>query len=146
MILPHGIMPLTPGRWEREPIIDSYAQNCEPIYRLDLDTADEPVRFGFLVERRHCNRIDSCHGGMLATFLDFALGTVGKTACTDDIPTPTITLSIDYLQPALAGEWVETRSRLVHATRGMFFIEGSAVTANGPIARANAIYKRLTKT
>jgi acyl-coenzyme A thioesterase PaaI-like protein len=81
---------------------------------------------------------------MLATFLDFALGTCGKIACRDDMPTPTINLTVDYLQPAFAGEWVESRARLVHKTRGMFFVEGSLVTANGVIARANAIYKRVS--
>lgn len=136
------IAPLTPGEWVRELMEDRFAQLCEPLYRLELGLADEPLRFGFAVKELHCNRLQTCHGGMLATFLDFALGIVGKTSCGDAIPTPTINLSIDYLQPAVVGQWVETRSRVVYATRGLVFVEGRAVTADGPVARASAIYKR----
>jgi acyl-coenzyme A thioesterase PaaI-like protein len=82
---------------------------------------------------------------MLATFLDIALGFVGKAACGEELLTPTISLSMDFLRPASRGEWVESRTRLVHQTRRMFFVEGTLVTVEGPIVRASAIYNRRAR-
>lgn len=145
MSLPEGVEPLTPGEWQATVIADPYIETAGPFYRLELGEANEPMRLGFVIRSGHCNRLGSCHGGMLATFLDLALGFIGKTACGDEIPTPTISLSMDFLQPGLLGQWVETRARLVHQTRRMFFAEGTLVTAGGPIVRANAIYRRASQ-
>lgn len=145
MDCPEGATPLTRGDWILTVIEDPFVKNAGPFYRIDTDDPVEPMRFGFVIETCHCNRLGSCHGGMLATFLDISLGFVGKAACGDELLTPTISLSMDFLRPASIGEWVESRIRLVHQTRRMFFVEGTLVTVEGPIVRASAIYKRQAK-
>lgn len=145
MDCPVGVTPLTRGDWVLTVIEDPFVINAGPFYRVNTRDPVEPMRFGFLIEPNHCNRLGFCHGGMLATFLDISLGFVGKAACGDGLLTPTISLSMDFLRPASIGEWVESRIRLVHQTRRMFFVEGTLVTVGGPIVRSNAIYKRQTK-
>jgi acyl-coenzyme A thioesterase PaaI-like protein len=113
-----------------------------PIYLLRQDAPEEPIRFGFLIQAQHSNRMNACHGGALATFLDISLGFVGRIACADRLPTPTISLSMDFLQGAALGEWIESRVRLVRKTNRMFFIEGWLVTVNGPVLRGNGVYRR----
>jgi uncharacterized protein (TIGR00369 family) len=145
MGLPEGIAPLTPGAWAETPILDAFVELAAPLYKIDFPEPLEPMRFGFQVLEKHCNRLGWCHGGMLATFLDFSLGFVGKAACGDVEPTPTISLSMDFLQPAALGDWIETRARLVHHTKRLFFSEGTLVTHKGAIIRANALYRRASK-
>jgi len=145
MSLPEGVEPLTPGDWRSTVIADPFVEHVGPFYRIDIGEALEPMRFGFVIGDNHCNRLGSCHGGMLATFLDLTLGFVGKAATGDETPTPTISLSMDFLRPASVGDWVESRVRLVHQTRRMFFVEGMLVALEGPVMRANAIYKRPSK-
>jgi len=66
---------------------------------------------GFLPEKRHANSLGIVHGGMLAAFLDSAMGTavahqLGRRAVT-------LTLSLDYLGPARIGDWLQAEGWVV---------------------------------
>ena len=136
------IDPMTPGNWKHYANSDTFNQFVGPFFYLLTDLPDEPARVGFRVESRHCNPMGNCHGGMLATMLDIGLGFIGLQSSGEKIGIPTISMSIDFLQVAANGEWIETRARLVHATRRILFMEGTLVTSSGPVARGNAIYRR----
>ena len=78
---------------------------------------------------------------MLATFLDVMLPTSaayqggGETGLM-----PTVSLSLDYLEPTPAGAWVELRTDLLRMGRRLCFAQGVA-TANGrPCVRANGVF------
>ncbi len=60
---------------------------------------------GFMPETRHANSLGIVHGGMLAAFLDSAMGvsvwhSLQRRAVT-------LRLSLDYLGPARVGDWLE---------------------------------------
>ncbi len=73
----------------------------------------EPVRFGLEVQPHQCNRLGFCHGGLLSTYLDIALGVCAIEICGHDWGGPTINLSA-----------------------------GSVVGSPGKIARATALFKQ----
>src|SRR4051812_14470417 len=66
---------------------------------------------GFRPGPQHANAHGIVHGGMLATFLDSAMGSavfhVLQRRCV------TLRLSIDYLMPARLGDWLEAEAEVV---------------------------------
>lgn len=99
------------------------------------------LRLGIRLEERHCNAAGICHGGMLATFADLqiALGIVAQAGIRAFLPT--INLSVDFVAPGRAGDWVEGETEVVRVTRNLAF--GSCILSAGdaPLARASAVCK-----
>ncbi len=101
---------------------------------------------GFRVERRHCNPMGNCHGGMLATFADVHMVVASQFA--HELPSlglPTISLALDYLAPTLLGAWVEAVPEIVKVTRGMVFANEILTVDGQPVARASGIFKISNK-
>ena len=101
------------------------------------------VQIGFRVERRHCNPMKNCHGGMLASFSDMVLplSIHRKTAEVGHKFLPTISLQLDYLAPAPLGCWVQGEAEVLRVTRSLVFAQG-LVTADGePAVRISGIFK-----
>jgi len=101
------------------------------------------VQLGFRVERRHCNPMGNCHGGMLASFSDMVLPLcIHRKAPEVGFKfLPTISLQIDYLAPAPLGAWVEGEGEVLRVTRSMVFAQG-LVRADGlPAVRISGIFK-----
>lgn len=66
---------------------------------------------GFLPGPQHANSLGIVHGGMLAAFLDSAMGTavwqaLGRRAVT-------LRLSLDYLGPGRVGDWLQAEGEVV---------------------------------
>lgn len=66
---------------------------------------------GFRPGPQHANKIGIVHGGMLAAFLDSAMGTavfqtLGRHAVT-------MRLSLDYLGPGRLGDWLQAEGEVV---------------------------------
>jgi uncharacterized protein (TIGR00369 family) len=66
---------------------------------------------GFRPGRQHANSLGIVHGGMLATFLDSAMGStvfhVLERRCV------TLRLSLDYLLPSRLGDWLQAEAEIV---------------------------------
>jgi uncharacterized protein (TIGR00369 family) len=89
--------------------IAGFARNNGPWFEK-LDANGRLVR-GFLPDERHANSLGIVHGGMLAAFLDSAMGTavfrdIGRRAVT-------LKLSLDYLGPARIGDWLQAEGWVV---------------------------------
>jgi uncharacterized protein (TIGR00369 family) len=96
---------------------------------------------GFRVERRHCNPIGICHGGMLSTFADMTMAVGANVAARIGRFLPTVSLASDFLAPAPLGSWVEGRGQILRMTRSLLFTQ-CIVTADGrPAMRSSAILK-----
>ncbi|SKA31923.1 uncharacterized domain 1-containing protein [Enhydrobacter aerosaccus] len=77
---------------------------------------------GFRPGPQHANALGIVHGGMLAAFLDSAMGTavwhVLKRRAV------TIRLSIDYLGPGRLGEWLQAEGEVVGHDEHMAQVRG----------------------
>jgi acyl-coenzyme A thioesterase PaaI-like protein len=69
-----------------------------------------PIR-GFLPGPQHANSLGIVHGGMMAAFLDSAMGTtVWHTLQRRAV---TLKLSLDYLGPGRVGDWLQAEGWVV---------------------------------
>lgn len=110
---------------------------------LFLRHEGEFFRLGFRVEERHCNPMNICHGGMLATFADMLLpiGTVMQVPELHERFLPTVSLQVDYVGPAKLGAWVEGEMQVLRITRTMVFAQG-LVRSDGEVAlRCSGVFK-----
>ena len=112
---------------------------------LFVNVSGDKLKLGMRVEMRHCNPMQICHGGMLATFIDmlmpFAVGWEGPQ---EGRFMPTVQLSQDYLAPAPLGCWLEGEAQVLRRTNSLVYAQ-CLVTADGETClRASGIFK-LTK-
>ena len=101
------------------------------------------VQLGLRVERRHCNPMGNCHGGMLASFGDMVLPMCmhRKAPEIGNKFLPTINLQLDYLAPAPLGAWLTGEAEVLRITRSMVFGQG-LIRADGLAAvRISGIFK-----
>jgi uncharacterized protein (TIGR00369 family) len=66
---------------------------------------------GFLPGPRHANSHGIVHGGMLATFIDSAMGSTVFHVL--DRRCVTVRLSLDYLMPGRVGDWLQAEAEVV---------------------------------
>lgn len=98
---------------------------------------------GFRIGAHHLNFSGTLHGGALAVFADWQC-VPAKLMADTRVHTPTINLSIDYLEPAHEGDWLEMHCRLDKRTGKMLFSSADFMVGDKLIARSKAIY-RITK-
>jgi uncharacterized protein (TIGR00369 family) len=96
---------------------------------------------GFRVSPRHLNPHNTCHGGVLATFADMMAYAAQWEAGLLNTLTPTLSLSTDFLAPALLGQWIRGDTQLVKSTRTMLFTQSIVRAGETSVLRCNAIYK-----
>ena len=108
------------------------------------------LSLGLRIEPRHLNSRGTCHGGLLATLADIALGYACVAASEDGAGKNfvTIDLSIEYMASTRAGDWLYSEVKVLNtnsrtaAAAGHLLVEGSPVariSANFRMARSNAL-------
>ena len=77
---------------------------------------------GFLPGPQHANSLGIVHGGMMAAFLDSAMGTtVWHTLQRRAV---TLKLSLDYLGPGRVGDWLQAEGEVVGHDEHMVRVRG----------------------
>ena len=84
---------------------------------------------GFVVGDIHMNSGGICHGGMMMTLMDMAVGMNVQLAAETEAFSPTIQMSYDFR----------------HTTRRLGFASGLMVGPNGPVMRCNGLAKLPSK-
>lgn len=121
-----------------DPGIGGFVGDLGPICRHDTGGH---IHSGFVVEQRHCNPSDICHGGWLSTFADVSLVRVGAVGIESGLVT--VSLTVDFVGAAALGEWVESRCEVVGRTGSMVFVQGTATSNGRPTLRMSGIFKIL---
>ena len=101
---------------------------------------------GMRVEERHISVRGACHGGVLMTMADLMSLPAGRMAGLIDRLVPTMTLAMDFISPAGAGDWLEMHTDLLKRTRKTIFAQ-TVIRARGGdiVARSNAIFRILSE-
>ena len=90
---------------------------------------------------KHVNPNGFCHGGMLATFCDVMMSTACAYLGGDATPVlPTVSLSLDYLEPTPGAAWVELRTEVLRRGRSLAFAQGLLTVDGRPTVRANGVF------
>lgn len=129
--IPAGFRPLN---LPRNPFIEANG----PLYgRMD----GERFVLGFLCERKHCNPMMACHGGMLATIADMLLLLGANVQANLGQFLLTVRLDIDFIGPVMEGDWLEGRAEVLRAGKSVIFTEGRMSVRGAPVARVSALLK-----
>ena len=97
------------------------------------------VSLGLRIEKRHCNSRDICHGGLLATLADLALG-YSALAVGGQSSFVTVSLSLDFAGSARAGDWVESEVEVQKTGSRLAFANGYLIANDVRIVRASAVF------
>lgn len=100
------------------------------------------VSLGLRLEERHTNSRGICHGGLLATMADLALGYACVAAGKPGGPTSfvTVNLSLDFSGSAKVGDWVQSEVEVQKTGARLAFANCYLVANDVRIVRASAIF------
>ncbi len=106
--------PNVPKGFQPFPEDQGFTNHIGPLYFC----VDDGVGvMGFVVRDIHMNPAGICHGGMMMTLMDMAVGMNVQLAAETEAFSPTIQMSYDFLQPAFENEWLVSEINFRHATR-----------------------------
>lgn len=101
---------------------------------------------GVRIEERHLNSRGTCHGGLIATMADIALGYACVAAATEGSRNfVTIDLSVEYLAAARAGDWLHSEVTVLNAGTRTASATGFLCVGDTQVARISANF-RMAKT
>jgi len=110
-----------------------------PLYeRRDGDA----VSIGLRIEAKHTNSRGVCHGGVLATLADLALGYAMLARSGDKGSFVTAHLAVDYAGAAKLGDWIESAVEIQRVGARLAFANCYLMSGGRRIVRANAIFAR----
>jgi len=102
------------------------------------------LSLGLRIESRHCNSRGTCHGGMLATIADMALGYACALAGEADGGKRnfvTVDLSLQYLASTHPGDWVQSEVRVLSAGASTASAAGHLLANGKPVVRISANFR-----
>ena len=101
------------------------------------------VSIGLRIERKHTNSRGICHGGVLATLADLALGYAMHARSHGMAQFVTAHLAVDYAGAAKVGDWLESKVEIQRIGARLAFANCYLMAGKGrPIVRASAIFAR----
>jgi acyl-coenzyme A thioesterase 13 len=106
----------------------------------------DAVALGLRIEERHCNSRGTCHGGLLATLADVALGYACALAGSTDGKGRnfvTVDLALQYLEPARVGDWVQSEVEVLNPGSRMASATGHLLANGQPVVRISANFRLL---
>jgi len=134
--------PNVPDGFQPFPEDQGFTNHIGPLYFRVEDKAGIKVgTMGFVVQDIHMNPAGICHGGMMMTLMDMAVGMNVQLAAETEAFSPTIQMSYDFLQPAMKDEWLVSEIDFRHTTRRLGFASGLLIGPKGPVMRCNGLAK-----
>jgi acyl-coenzyme A thioesterase 13 len=132
-------MPRIPEGFRRLERLSPFNALVGPLYeRRD----GERVSIGLAIEEKHTNSRGVCHGGVLATLADLALGYAMLAKSGDQGSFVTAHLAVDYAGAARAGDWIHSEVEIQRVGSRLAFANCYLISNEKPIVRASAIFAR----
>ena len=123
--------------------ISPFLELIGPVYERRRDGS---LALGLRIDGRHANRRGICHGGVLATLADIALGYTMSAVTGGKSSLVTASLTIDYAGSAKVGDWVEAAVEVQRVGSRLGFANCYLVADGQRIVRASAIFALGRKT
>jgi acyl-coenzyme A thioesterase 13 len=108
-----------------------------PIYTR---TAESGILLGLRARREHCNARGLVHGAILAALLDVVCGRNCSARAPSRPNMLTVSLTVDYVAAAQAGDWLEASATVARAGRRLAFADGRVEVEGKPVAKASAVF------
>lgn len=134
---------MTPEGFEPIPRLSPFNSLVGPLYQR---RRGDDVSIGVEIEQKHTNSRGTCHGGVLATLADLALGysMIAKSGGRGDFVTAH--LAVDYAGAARPGEFVHSEVEIQRVGSRLAFANCYLVSGDRRIVRASAIFARAEKS
>lgn len=126
-----------PGGFRPYPNQGPFLEHVGPVC---VNEESDELILGLRAEERHANHRGTIQGGLLSTFVDFALGRAIETDAEDDKDRATVSLTVDFLKPAAVGDWIESRTRVDRVGGTLAFADCSLSVGDREIVRARAVW------
>ena len=133
-----------PGGFTRHTRRSGLTDPWEPIYARETDSA---LILGLLAAEPHCNSRGFVHGGLLSALADNAMGLSCRNALVRErgegflTGLVTVTLVVDFLEAAEAGQWLTFETDFVRTGSTLCFAECSVKAGGETCARAQARFR-----
>lgn len=102
--------------------------------------ADGKLVIGLRIEDRHTNTRGIVHGGMLVTLADSALGIVLYNSRTPPQPIVTVSLTSDFIESAVPGDWVEAHVDILRIGSRLAYANCFLQVGSRRILRASGVF------
>ncbi len=137
-------MSAIPDGWRPLPGLSPFNALVGPLYERRVNAN---LSLALRIETKHTNSRGICHGGVLATLADVALGYAMQAHVQADQGPRFITvqLSLDYAGSAKLGDWIESAVEIQRVGSRLAFANGYLVAEGERIVRASAIFARAGK-
>ena len=130
-------MPPIPDAFRRIERLSPFNALVGPLYeRRD----GENVSIGLVIEKKHTNSRGICHGGVLATLADLALGYALMARTGSRAGFVTAHLDIDYAGAAELGDWIQSEAEVQRVGSRLAFATGYLCTGGRRIVRMSGIF------
>jgi len=136
-------MPRIPEGFRKIERLSPFNALVGPLYERREGDA---VSIGLAIEAKHTNSRGTCHGGVLATLADLALGYAMLAKTGDRGSFVTAHLAVDYAGAARAGDWIESRVEIQRVGSRLAFANCYLIVDEKPVVRASAIFAREGKS
>jgi len=136
-------LPGVPEGYELDPRMQprTFAGLAGPFYaRREGDR----ISLGLRIEARHCNSRGTCHGGLLATLADIALGyacALAGNANGEKRNFVTVDLSLQYLASTQPGDWVQSEVEVLTPGSRTASAAGHLLANGRPVVRISANFR-----
>lgn len=120
----------------RSPLTDPW----EPIYSRKTEAA---LQLGLRLRQAHCNSRGFVHGGLISALADNAMG-LSCALALDGARLVTVSLTVDFLDSAQIGAWLEVDPNVVRTGKTLCFAHAFVTADGAPIARANAVFRTVS--
>lgn len=100
------------------------------------------VVLGLSTDDRHANRAGAVHGGVMLTLADHVMGYA--VADVGDPAHATIQLDLQFVAPAVPGEFLEGRAVISRRTRSIVFVHAELSVGERLVAVTSGLWKQLT--
>jgi acyl-coenzyme A thioesterase 13 len=125
----------------------TFAGLAGPFYAKREGGEGRELSLGLRIEQRHLNSRGTCHGGLMATLADIALGYACVAASEDGQSRNfvTIDLAVEYLAATREGDWLYSEVKVMNADTRTAAAAGHLLVEGRPVARISANF-RLART
>jgi len=90
------------------------------------------VEYRIKVEEKHLATPRAAHGGVQAALMDATLGVAALSdVCEENRVVSTVTLTINYLRPALLNDEMIATAKVVKQGKNLLFVNGEIVNQHG---------------
>lgn len=136
-MIPAGYLPHT----RRSPLTEPW----EPLFARETADAGQ---LGLQIREAHRNARGFAHGGLLSALADNAMGLFAvrharQQVAASNANAVTVALSLDFIDAAQVGEWLEFHPTVLKVGRTLAFVECKVVCGERLIARGNASFRMV---